>query len=299
LIHVVRRFGDKWALLLSNQVPGVPLLVGKQLFDLLLDWKNNIVSAPLEMGIPGVAGDGRDMEVEAAFGPVLYELTYQESEAVKDVVPIRVEWLRTPLRYDPAAGIRNATTRDQVGIWRNDARNKAIADRVRLLDPGRQVLIVVKTIDHAVHLKRHLPDFELVYANDSPATDPLAGYREQGLVGPAEPVMTTARRRALREDFRTGKVRRAVSTYVWATGVDFPKLDVLIRADAAGSATKDIQIPGRLSRNSAGKTEGLLIDLWDDYSQTYLRKAKGRRGRYGRRGFTQLEPGVLATPGGR
>jgi hypothetical protein len=52
---VVRRFGDKRALLLPDQVPGVSLLVREQFFDLLLDRKYYVICASLKVRIPDVA----------------------------------------------------------------------------------------------------------------------------------------------------------------------------------------------------------------------------------------------------
>ena len=48
-----------------------------------------------------------------------------------------------------------------------------------------QVLITVETVEHAIHLKKRLPEFELVYAVPADRyafNQDLTHYREQGLV---------------------------------------------------------------------------------------------------------------------
>jgi hypothetical protein len=53
---------------------------------------------------------------------------------------------------DPSFYHESFALKERYGIWRFDKRNQAIADAANLFDEDEQVLITVKTIDHALHL---------------------------------------------------------------------------------------------------------------------------------------------------
>jgi superfamily II DNA or RNA helicase len=230
--------------------------------------------------------DGQDMRVESVFGPIIMQLSYQEGEENKLVVPIRVEWTDVEMDYDPCAGM------DQVeklrhGIWRNDYRNSLIAADARQHRADEQVLIVVNTIDHAVHLKQVLPEFTLVYAENGLDAIHRRRYTKWGLIPENEPLMTLERRSKLRVKFESGELKKVIATGVWSTGVDFRQLEVLIRADASGSPTLDTQLPGRISRLSAetGKNCGILRDYRDQFNKTFAQRAKRREANYAANGW--------------
>ena len=81
---------------------------------------------------------------------------------------------------------------------------------------------------------------------------------------------------AIRKKFTLGTVRRVIATGIWSTGVDFPQLSVIIRADGGASAIKDIQMPGRVCRISAGKDKGILVDIADTFDVWTSRRANTR-----------------------
>jgi len=56
-------------------------------------------------------------------------------------------------------------------------------------------------------------------------------------------------------------------------GVNFPKLSVLIRADASNSCIADTQWPGRAARKQENKEVSLVFDFTDEYSPQFHRKA--------------------------
>lgn len=232
--------------------------------------------------------DNRDVIGEAICGPVIHEMDYQEAEAMGRVVPITVEWLRIPTGPD-TAHLTNLAVKDKVAISQNAIRNQLIANRAKQFSPDEQVMIMVKTIDHAVHLKRLLPDFQLAYAANGMDSDRLQDYIKRGLLPADEPMMTQDRLRALRLDYASGKIKKVISNYVWSTGVNFKYLTVLIRADAAASKIRDIQIPGRVCRRVAGQKESaLLIDCWDEWDDRLFRKTQSRSRNYREKGWTQI-----------
>lgn len=236
--------------------------------------------------------DGADAALESVFGPVLFSMSYPEAVAAGLVVPITVEWM--PFGGpDPTAGLSRPDAVNRHGVWQNSARNKLIMDRVLALDPDDQTLILADTIDHLVHLKRHYPPLVIVY--DDLPDDRYAAYVRAGLLDPdRDPPMTPARRHALSDmftagDLRSGGRRLAAANRVWDTGVSFEMLEVLVVAHAKASRRASVQGPGRVSRTSAatGKTGGLVIDVYDTWSDRFRDRAVSRGREYGRQGWTQ------------
>lgn len=236
---------------------------------------------------PKGRADGRDPEVEALFGPEIFTVSYQEAEAMGRVVPITVEWLRVPPGPD-VAGVDRMDLREKLGVWCNDARNDAIAARVREFGPDEQVLVMVKTIEHAVQLKSRLPEFTLAYAANGMDERRLGRYQAAGLLPEDEVGLDRRRVHELRRAFAAGTLKKVIANYVWSTGVNFRNLAVLVRADAAGSTIRDGQIPGRVCRRIPGvKESALLIDCWDDWTGPLYGKALSRRRNYQGKGWAQ------------
>jgi superfamily II DNA or RNA helicase len=230
--------------------------------------------------------DARDPELEAVCGPVLYTMSYQEAQAGGRVVPITVHWL--PIRSGPDLTGADPVTRDRLGVWGNVDRNAAIAGYCRGLPPDVQTMVMVKTIDHIVALKALLPEYTMVYAAGGMDRDRLERYRAEGLVGAAEEPMTAARLRELRRRFADGRLVKVIFNYVWATGVNFRGLSVLVRGDASASEIRAVQIPGRVCRRIPGvKESAVLVDCWDAFDQTLLERSRARRRSYLSRGWTE------------
>lgn len=229
--------------------------------------------------------DGRDVEMEALCGPVLYNMSYQEAQAGGRVVPINVVWLKTS---GPDLTGADPVTRDRFGVWFNQDRNKAIADYVRQVDQDAQVMIMVKTIDHIVELKRLLPEFTMVYAAGGMDPDRLRSFVASGALPADERPMTAQRLRALRKQFADGSLTKVIANYVWSTGVNFRKLSVLVRADASSSEIRSVQIPGRVCRRIPGvKESAVLVDCWDEFDPNLLDRSRSRRRSYNSRGWSE------------
>jgi superfamily II DNA or RNA helicase len=230
---------------------------------------------------PEGRADGADANLESLFGEKIFVLTYPEAVALNLVVPIIVEWLDIRLPDNPAAG-KQDTPKKRWGIWRNELRNKILADRINSIDPDDQTLVLVETVEHLMFLRSLLPDFEACYSEQGLTSSDVRMYRKWGLMGPNEEPITTKQREHLRKSFEQGKIKKAIATSVWATGVDFEQLAVLVRADALASTIMDTQAPGRVSRidTTDVKPYGLVIDCMDQFDQGFRRKALGRRKNY-------------------
>lgn len=234
--------------------------------------------------------DNAHAVLEPLFGPMIFELTYQEAVELGLVVPIRVRWLPVRMSFNPAERYSNRVARKRYGIWTNQDRNRMIADAVREYPDTHQILILVETIEHAVHLGALLPEFTLVYSSMFP--NDCNGYKKRGLLPADYKPINDYQKHQFRNQFESGELRRVIATDVWATGVDFEQLNVLVRADDRDSDIVDVQGPGRVSRvytspDGTKKDFGEVIDCMDTFDPTFYRKSTGRRNSYKLLGWEQ------------
>jgi superfamily II DNA or RNA helicase len=243
--------------------------------------------------------DEKDLRVESLFGPVVFKVGYQEAADAGLVVPIEVHWGDVRLDDDPIAGIVHPVERKRWAYWRNEPRNRIIAaDAVKY--PDKQVLITCETIDHALGLKKFLPEFPLVYSANSITSDRKRRLYRAGL-WPAAGLkpMTDERLTALSSAFAGGRLRKAIVTTVWNVGVSMNYLEVLLRADGGASPINDTQIPGRTSRTNTAidKKVSIIHDYLDQFSVGPRNRASGRRSNYHKNGWTQYNPdGTVWSP---
>jgi len=237
--------------------------------------------------------------MEGLFGPTVFHLPYDKAAQLGVVVPIVVQWLHvTPGGRNPCRLLHTRTARKRHGIWRHDYRNQVIASAARrFVDAGQQTLILVETLEHGLFLRRHLPNFQLCYAEQGLSPDRRRIFVDAGLLG-AEEQMTAARRDQLRRGFEAREYLGAIATPIWSTGVSFDALQVLIRAEGSASETANIQAPGRVCRidNPTGKQCGIVVDCLDEFDKRFNTRAIGRRRAYNKQGWTQYNPdGTLWT----
>lgn len=242
----------------------------------------------------GLRTDSKDFRLEGLFGPVRYRISFAETEKLGLVVPVVVQTSHVPCRFGAFANHQDVEL-ERYGVWRNEVRNRLIAADARMYGPEVQVLITVKTLEHALHLRRHLPEFELVYAAESQSPQDWRYYRRLGLIDDQFRILNEYRRAALRNAFERGECRKVIATPVWNVGVDMRHLQVIIRADASGSPIADVQIPGRGVRtctvNGQSKQCAIVHDYLDEFDVRLANKARRRLRSYQSRGWTVLTPG--------
>ena len=223
--------------------------------------------------------DNSGLAMEAYFGSKIAKVDYQEGVDLGLVVPIevwKVDWGCETV--DAIRGFKSDVRRMRTGYWGNLARNNALARVVyeeipkRLSEKDPQILVLVDKVEHALQLKKLLPDFEVVYGQMDVET--AKHFKSAGLLS-GNPV-SKKEVEAIRGKFSAGEARRVIATGIWSTGVDFPQLSVIIRADGGASAIKDIQMPGRVCRISEGKDKGILVDFADTFDVWAARRSKTR-----------------------
>jgi superfamily II DNA or RNA helicase len=239
--------------------------------------------------------DAKDFRVEALFGPVIYKVPYQEAADHGMILPIRVLWRNVAMDLDPCEGEVDTAEKKRMGLWTNDYRNDLIAQDATLPEyKDKQVLVVCDTLQHAVNLKKRLPDFEMVYAAGGMSAKRRLRFVKDGLLPDEYVSMTDDRFHKITKSFEKGKIRKAIVTTVWNVGVDFGGLAVLIRADGGGSPINDIQIPGRVSRIGDGENAfGIIHDYRDQFNKGFRQKAQGRSRTYKAQNWTQAYPGRM------
>lgn len=220
--------------------------------------------------------DKADFELEGLFGLPFATKSYEDGVKDGDIVPIEVHWRSVAMRLNPAANL-SGVMRDRYGIWRNEYRNKLIAADARLF-PEEQVLITVKTLEHAASLKKLLPEFTMVYGGADLAR--LEELKRKDLVDDDFKPMPRELALQCRRQFATGELRKVIATSVWNRAVDFRELSVLIRAEGSPNKIDSTQIPGRLSRIHLGKRSGFLIDYEDQFDSGCGFRALQRRRNY-------------------
>lgn len=217
--------------------------------------------------------DGASARLEGMFGPLIFEMSYAEAVRLGLVVPISVHWLPVRMSKNPAAG-KKEVAKKRWGIWRNEARNEIISDAVRNFPIDEQTLILVETVEHAVHLWQHLKEYSLCYAEMK--AEEFLNYKATGMLPPTFVDVSPKVRYDMQVAFESGHLKKVIATDVWATGVDFTSLQTVVRADARDSEILDTQGPGRVSRTHEGKTHGRVIDTIDYFDDDFHRKSRSR-----------------------
>jgi superfamily II DNA or RNA helicase len=228
---------------------------------------------------PDGKSDGRDSFLEAIFGPQIIHVPYDEAVAAGNVVQLHVKFLRCHQGPD-VSQYEDFTKKNKLGIWRNSFRNQLIADEVRLQqkeNPDAQILIMVDKTEHAFVLGKLLPEFEIAHGPIDKAK--IKKLADSGALDPlTQKICDKKSIVKLQAAFAKSEIKYCIATGVWSRGVNFPDLNILVRADGQASPINAAQIPGRLSRLGTDKDKayGLLIDIVDTFSRDLLGRSLKR-----------------------
>jgi len=240
--------------------------------------------------------DNSDLVTEGLVGPQIYSYSYQDGVRDGVLVPIEVLWLNVPppttIDLPYYLNLKQRLAKYRHGVEHN-AGQKALINEIldRIDEDEEQILCIMQHTEQMNALVEGRKDVTCVHA----VTD-SSKLSSRGLTN-LSAVSKKDRKKAY-EGMKTGEIRKAMSTYVYKQGVDFPGLSVLIQAGGGGSKIASAQIPGRCSRLSDGKDRAYLVDFWHPWDQKVtdegklrdgpiLRDDKARRRIYKKLGFTQ------------
>ena len=171
-----------------------------------------------------VRADGSQLAMEAILGPVIMQMSYEEASEQGMVVPMRYamlhcNWCPSICHKDDLSEV----LMKRFAYWRNEARNRVIADYVYKLlavDKDIQILILCQTLEAAIALHQHLPGFLVAYYGSCDISDiqkrfPKEKYPKLNLDSYKLKQKDLDR---MRGAFSKGTLRRIISTTVFRQG---------------------------------------------------------------------------------
>ena len=149
----------------------------------------------------------------------------------------------------------------ELGIVNNRLRNDA-AVATALRHRNNHVLMLVNTVEHGAELASRIPGA-------------LACHSKMG----------AKKRRAAMDAFRSGQCRCLIATTLADEGLDLPMADVLIMVSGGRSKARTEQRTGRVLRQFAGKSCGVIYDFTDDYHPLPAKHSRRREELYRSLGY--------------
>jgi len=181
--------------------------------------------------------DGGDKLITGLIGPIHASRSFTEAVEEGAICPIKVYFLKVPFEAWPCS-TRDAAYRKLV--WKNTYLFELVRELTRSVIPTEwQTLIFIDQKKQADMLSEFVDDSEVAIAGRMKAKD----------------------RKALFENMAAGHIKRCIATSIYAQGVTFPDLRVMVNASGGGGSISSIQKPGRLAQVIDGKSKGYLIDF--------------------------------------
>ena len=220
------------------------------------------LSATIRTGFKGI-----ENYLEAIFGPIVFELTDQQLEAMNRATPLNVYALDVPNGPNFTEKSQDLTM-EKNGVWYNRHRNKLIRECVEMSPSDQQLIIYVRTLTHLEELiSNFLPEgFEIFHGK-----------------------LTKSEKDRILTGFNDGSIKRIISTDCLAEGVDPSNLFIMINANWMQSDVSVLQKAGRNRRLSEGKNFGVVIDFNDGWNEKMSRKANNRIKHYKNKGYTVIK----------
>lgn len=109
-------------------------------------------------------GDGALDAIKALFGKIIVECSYQEAVEHKMVTPLKVIMPEMRMsRPIDVVGVQHVDERRN--YWQNHERNRFFAEASLDVPEDKQLIITVKTVEHAVYLMKHpeLANYEVIH----------------------------------------------------------------------------------------------------------------------------------------
>lgn len=221
--------------------------------------------------------DGRDPLIEGLIGPVLASISYLEAVAEGAIAPITVLMIVIPYKrfyaHDRAAAYKAV-------LWQSDRAARIIdwliSPNSGVFPPDWQLLGFIGYEKQLNFLKEHVSSTPWTAAMDK--------------------LLTAAERQAVTQGVKDGSIRVCMATGIYAQGVTFSDLRVVMNLVGGGASTQTIQKPGRVAETRPGKRCGVLVDFLFEPTQDSIvtdaecwcpvHESRVRKKYYEERGFT-------------
>lgn len=175
-------------------------------------------------------GDGAIKAIKALFGKVLIKVSYQEAAEHSMVTPIKAFMPQFETkRFNRITGIQYVDER--INYWQNHDRNAFFARASLDVPENEQLVITVKTLEHAIFLKHHQPElahFEIIHSGSvNGGKKNYSAFTPE--TAPTEPV-------AIRDKFTKAK-------FVAVLDIQNPGAFLLASEENANDQTKAKRVP--------------------------------------------------------
>lgn len=222
----------------------------------------NNCQAPYRLFMSATAerNDGADLEIKAASGPMIYELSEEDMIQERYISDVRVEMIP----YDHRLFNKNSTGlvyQDfyKAAIVNNMGRNELIVNEVKnLLAEGHPSLIIVKAIDHGHILK------EMLINSGITKVEFIWGD------------INATERIRLRELFNQGEYDVLIGSTVFDTAIDLHRASGLVLAASGNSKIRAPQRVGRVLSQVMGKV-AIVKDVKDLNVKWFEEDARDRQ----------------------
>lgn len=247
---------------------------------------------------PEGRSDNADILIEAIFGPVVYRRTVKEATDDGAILPVVICWVPMPPPQKKWYKYAQSITSQRHGIWRNNNLNSTVAQLMLGIPQQYQTLALVDKLEQMNNILVAAGDHRSRIAHTHASTKikeefPLLEPRSKKL------------REQIYKAFESGTINRCIANGIYKTGVDFPNLALLIKADCMGGRIAIEQIPGRTTRLGDGTQKcGVVVDFWPYWDThpkggvdlpgvaredgTLMRNAKKRHKVYKELGFIEV-----------
>lgn len=204
--------------------------------------------------------DGADMCIEAAIGPIIYEMNASELYRRGFLVaPIIRMWQTPAMAFK--RGVKYDTVYNQY-IVGNEVRNSYGVDQaIRMMHTGKPTLILVRMIRHGYVIQDMISD-------RLGACVPFLSGKDSSLF-----------RKEVVDDMRNRRLGLLIASTIADEGLDIRPLAGLVNLGGGKSSTKAMQRVGRTLRPYSGKTHAEIIDF-DDRARYLSKHSVARRKLY-------------------
>jgi superfamily II DNA or RNA helicase len=181
--------------------------------------------------------DGADKLITGIIGPIHAARTFSEAVEEGAICPIKVFFVKIPFEA------WTSTTRDNAYrnlLWKNKYLFEMVSEITKHKIPKDwQTLVFIDQKKQADLLSHFVDDSEVAIASRLKGKD----------------------RKELFARMAQGDIKRCIATSIYAQGVTFPDLRVMVNTSGGGGSISSVQKPGRLAQIIPGKDKGYLIDF--------------------------------------